>query len=136
MRILALVLALCACQVDALFRPARYQLVAPPAVYATWWAETSECVGIRADFARVGWGVMEDDSLGAFWADDIGPRIQKRHILTYGLWVEPHLILLSRSQVQNEWVVRHEMIHDLIQSPEHGAAFPRACTGLDATSGQ
>jgi hypothetical protein len=70
---------------------------------------------------------MEDDSLGAFWADDIGPRVQKRHILTYGLWVEPHLVLVSRSQIGNERMVRHEMLHDLLQSPEHDSPCFSLC---------
>ena len=63
MRIAVLVLALCACQANALLRPVGYELVAPPAVYATWWAETAECAGVRADFGRIGWAVMDDDSL-------------------------------------------------------------------------
>lgn len=136
MRMILLVLALCACRADALFRPVEYQLFAPPTLYAKWWAETERCLGVQADLARVGWAVMEDDSLGAFWAYESDGRGHKQRVLAAGLWVAPHLIIVSRSHLETEIVVRHEMIHDLLQSPEHGEAFPHRCAGAYQSPGR
>lgn len=129
MRTVLLLLILCGCQADALFRPLSYQLFAPPSVYATWWAATEECVGVRGDFGRVGWGVMEDDSLGMFWAREPDGQGRSWQVLAAGLWVPSHLILLSRSHVGTEYVVRHEMVHELRQVPGHGVLFLDRCSG-------
>ena len=127
MKTLLLILALCACRADALFKPIGYTFFAPPPVYATWWAKTAECAGVWADFGRVGWAVMEDDSLNAFWCDDIGYPAMKIGGLCHGAWVAPHLIILARSRIENEYVVRHEMLHDLLQSPEHTSPLFLSC---------
>ena len=74
---------------------------------------------------------MEDDSLGAFWVYETVDG-HKRRILAAGVWVSPHLILLSRSHIGTESVVRHEMLHDLLPTLAHESSLFVTCTGLPA----
>lgn len=78
----------------------------PLPVYATWWDEISTCAGRSEDMGRIAW----------WQATSI--MVNKR--IVRGQWERPHRITLVSSYVETENVVKHEMLHDLLDGdPKH-----------------
>ena len=73
----------------------------PPLVYLEWWKDIEECSGVEGDFSRVEW----------FLADSLVVEGD----FALGLWVSPHDIYLIRTVTSTSWVVKHEMLHDLLK---------------------
>ncbi len=98
----------------------------PPRIYATWWADVEGCSHLSAPFASVHYYyfpasgffyVKSDEVLGA-WSNQ-GNRIT----VAEGVALDP-------------FVVRHEMLHALLQTGDHPAAyFSTACVALVKVSG-
>ena len=89
------------------------QAIDAPADYGVWWSATEQCAGRTAAMSRVQWFTMPgrtsfmygDGQYDGYW------------------WNDVHWILLAGDKVQNGMIVRHEMLHDLLQTGEHPAAF-------------
>ncbi len=86
----------------------------PPEVYADWWDATEACSGLDGDFARVSWylatGITGDGKVAS------------------GRWSQPHDIVIVRGYEGDETIVRHEMLHDLLDGdPDHTSALWVAC---------
>jgi hypothetical protein len=79
----------------------------PPAEFLAWWSKTEQCSGLHANFARVQWYVVPGDSFSC-----PGGRC-------VGHWEDDHTIYIAEDWLDNEMVVRHEMLHDLIDRPGH-----------------
>ena len=73
----------------------------PPAVYLEWWKDLEVCSGTRGDYERVQW--FTADSLSIDGKDALG------------LWGAPHDIYLIHTVKNTSWVVKHEMLHDLLR---------------------
>lgn len=125
MRYLALFIALaataCVSIVDTeLTTPPDAMRGDPPAVYATWYAQTETCTGVTGDFGRVRWFTVP----GERWWDPVWSQY------VIGTFRLPHDIYVAESHIANIDVVKHEAIHDLLQG---GAADdPRfgQCSGI------
>ncbi len=112
-RALLFLLAVTACR--SAVEPADRVALDPPNEYRVWWNVTRQCVGRpEADFNRIRWWTATD-----VLVDE----------LASGLWVRDHDIYLRPEKVDAERVVRHEMIHDLLQSGDHESPFFRTCVG-------
>jgi hypothetical protein len=81
--------------------------MAPPSVYREWWARTQACSGLSGDFDRVEWLVVP----GASFECKSGQCV--------GHWHPGHQIYIAEEWVDNEMVVRHEMLHDLMNGGGH-----------------
>lgn len=79
----------------------------PPPVYRTWWAQTEACSGLAGDFDRVEWLVVPGHSFPCSSGNCAGH------------WQPGHQIFLASDWTMNELVVRHEMLHDLLQHSGH-----------------
>lgn len=79
----------------------------PPAIYREWWARTEACSGLSGDFDRVEWLVVRGESF------------ECRSGQCVGHWQPSHHIYIAESWVENEMVVRHEMLHDLLNGGGH-----------------
>jgi hypothetical protein len=79
----------------------------PLEVYREWWAKTEACSGRKADFDRIRWSVVE----GRSFPCESGQCV--------GHWESSHHIWIAREWMTNEMVVRHEMLHDLLDKPGH-----------------
>lgn len=79
----------------------------PPAVYREWWARTEECSGITGDFDRIEWLMVPGRSFAC------------RSGQCVGHWHPDHQIYIAEEWVENEMVVRHEMLHDLMRGGGH-----------------
>jgi len=95
-------------------------LTSPLEEYAAWYAQVEECAGVGGDFGAVRWFEVPAER----WWD---PYWEQYAI---GTWRAPHDIYISFAHLSNESVVKHEMVHDLLQG---GAAEdPRfeECSGI------
>lgn len=89
------------------FDPGDDSPMSPPAVYREWWAKTEACSGLRGDFDRVKWSVVPGHSF----------RCSSGRCA--GHWEPDHEVFLAEEWVMNEMVVRHEMLHDLLDRSGH-----------------
>ena len=91
--------------------PANAQPFAAPVEFRTWWARTEECSGRAGDLSRVDWFVVP----GAHTVETSdGPKV--------GVWSHSSAgvrIVLAGDYVGSELVVRHEMLHALLDREGH-----------------
>lgn len=100
----------------------------PQNSFRKWWSEIEECSGFHGNFNQIHWFHVKMEYI---------PCKNDATDLCSGLWVSPHNIYLpdaviTRLNFQSlsvndyynaERVIKHEMLHDLIQSPEHPPIF-------------
>ena len=88
-------------------------------LYQSWWAKTEACSGRKGDMAEVSFYAVDSPS-GA-----IALGTEKGH----GWWVRRgNRIYLPANSLSEEWLVRHEMLHALIQRGSHPTEkFVAAC---------
>jgi len=79
----------------------------PLPIYRVWHAAIEACAGRQSDFDAIIWWVA--DSLAA-------PPSAGADYETDATWTPPHTITLRRDRTGVEWVVKHELIHDLLQN--------------------
>lgn len=99
----------------------------PPQAYATWWQLTSACSGITGDFDAVRWYVVPG-------AETIPVRGREYH----GAWYRDgnRIVLAERAQ-QSGPLVRHEMLHALIDRGGHPREYYRSrCGGIVVCHGE
>jgi len=79
----------------------------PPAIYREWFAKTEACSGRTGNFDRLRWSVIEGYSFPCSSGQCAGHWRTNHHIFLAGDWV------------MDEMVVRHEMLHDLLERTGH-----------------
>ena len=85
----------------------------PPDRYRTLWSGVQSCSGESGSFGRVRWFVSSELRGGT-------------SIL--GQWLPPHNITIKAGYERHDDVVRHEMLHDLLDGdPTHSDAAWEAC---------
>jgi len=83
----------------------------PPPQYATWYAKTEACAQLQGAGGNIEWYVVPDV---ATFETSIGEKV--------GLWEKVgnvSRITIAGDYVANEMVVRHEMLHDLLERTGH-----------------
>lgn len=88
-------------------------------LYQEWWAKTEACSGRRGDMASV-----------AFYAVDApAGAIRLGKDVAHGWWVRGgNRVYLPANALADEWLVRHEMLHALLQRGSHPTRqFVTAC---------
>jgi len=86
-----------------------------PAIYREWWAKTEACSGLSGDFDRVEWLMVPGESFDCKSGQCVGH------------WHPGHQIYIAEPYLENEMVVRHEMLHDLL----NGGGHPNPPFGAD-----
>jgi len=97
--------------------PSGAVLLSPPPYYREWWARTESCAGLAGDFAAVEWYVVPGVSV---FETDAGPKV--------GLWAHSSAgqrIVLAGEYAGHELVVRHEMLHALLDRGGHPPEYFR-----------
>ena len=79
----------------------------PPPIYREWFAKTEACSGRTGDFDRLNWSVIEGHSFPCSSGECAGH------------WRTSHHIFLAGDWVMDEMVVRHEMLHDILDRTGH-----------------
>ena len=110
---LGLLVSIAACEALAPSAPLpeNAQLMSAPPQFMEWWQKTEECSGLRGDPSQIEWYVVPNVSV--FSTGD-GEKV--------GLWTrssEGTRIILAGNYMQNELVVRHEMLHALLDHEGH-----------------
>jgi hypothetical protein len=100
----------------------------PPPVYRQWWSSVEQCSGLRGDFSRVLW--YEVPSAPGMWG--FACPNEPPGLYCTGEWHSPHTIMVAGpNQIYpgghryDSLMVKHEMLHDLTQSGDHGPLFAR-----------
>jgi hypothetical protein len=88
-------------------------------LYHAWWTKTEECSGIRGDMSQVVFYAVDSPS-GAI---SLGTEV------AHGWWMRNgNRIYLPANALGEEWLVRHEMLHALLQRGSHPpGVFVGAC---------
>jgi hypothetical protein len=95
--------------------PAQAQQVLPPDEYRTWWSETEACAGRSGDIDQIAWYLVPD-----------AETFDSKSGLKVGLWThsgEGVRIVIAGNYADNELVVRHEMLHALLDREGHPAEY-------------
>ncbi len=100
----ALILGAAACEGNPFAPLGNVERFNPPAIYRDWYQQEATCAGLTGRFDAITWEV----------ADSFMSAPGQRTV--FATWTAPHLIRLRRDQVMNEYLVKHEMLHDLVQS--------------------
>ena len=101
--------------------PTKAEPFTPPAVYREWWALTEACSGLQGDFTRIGW----------FHVPGAESIPLPDGTLVNGRWdrVSNRIVLAGQSERFGD-LVRHEMLHALLQAGGHPRdAFIGRCGG-------
>jgi hypothetical protein len=95
----------------------------PPPVYDLWWEMVSACSGEGAPLSRVKWYVVPGASTVAVHGDHYA-----------GYWSEAgNAIVLAEASMLDGSLVRHEMLHSLIEQVGHSRSnFLGRCGGVVA----
>lgn len=95
------------------FDPPHAATFSPPADFAAFWTANEICAGKSGPWTRIRW----------FRVPSLPDNLE-------GAWDLPHRVFLTdyvlSDEVSNEYreyVVRHEMLHDLLQTAAHPPAF-------------
>lgn len=107
--------------------PPHGRLLAVPALFAVMWQETEACSGITADMNRVTWfsaPTLEVDGQKA-----AGYTNWRAHYISLA---DPLVVLVEQGDTIAAKIVRHEMLHDLIQQSGHPAEFGSLCASVVA----
>jgi hypothetical protein len=88
-------------------------------LYQGWWAKTEACSGHVGDMSKVTFYAVDAPSGG----------IALGHEIAHGWWVrEGNRVYLPANALGEEWLVRHEMLHALLQRGSHpNDQFVAAC---------
>lgn len=117
---LAVFVAGCSSGTEPLPLPAGAVLMdPPPAIYETWWHEVESCSGKTGDFAAISWYYVPGS--GGFGVGSGAELV--------GIWQpQHHSITLADYVRQDGMVVRHEMLHAILQRADHpGDYFVQKC---------
>ena len=88
-------------------------------LYSEWWRRTEECSGRTGDMSRVTFYAVDAPTGG----------IGLNGTVAHGWWVrQGNRIYLPANALGEEWLVRHEMLHALLQTGAHPTnQFVEAC---------
>ena len=110
-----ILLCLCLVACSDLTAPTDVEPFEPPPIYTVWWHELETCTGHTADMGRITWFKTP----GGF-----DPGDGDYH---HGIWTPPHNIYLDANLMDVEWLVKHEMLHDLVDGAKHDHPMFRKC---------
>ncbi|MDB4884138.1 MAG: hypothetical protein JWL95_2904 [Gemmatimonadetes bacterium] len=106
--------------------PARSVPWSPPAQYRFWWTLTEACAGRQGDMGAVQWYL---------WPE-AGPILLDGKRYDGYWWQAGSRILLSDEFTDDGQVVRHEMLHQLLQRDGHPTEyFDERCGGVVSGTG-
>ena len=108
MKLSMLLLLLASCKVP--FEPPGARPLVPTDSFPVWWRELEDCSGTTGDLSRIGWFEAPSQVNGMFYCGSI---------MALGCWVRPHTVYLVEGNIRNRWLIKHEMIHDLLQRGDH-----------------
>jgi len=82
-----------------------------PGTYQAWFAKTEQCSGLRGTYQTISWYVVPD---AATFETSAGPKV--------GMWEKSGSVIrivIAGRYADHEMVVRHEMLHDILDREGH-----------------
>jgi hypothetical protein len=95
--------------------PAGAVALATPAIYRDWHQRTQSCSGLAGDFSTVQFYVVPGVDT---FPTEVGPKV--------GMWTREgrtNRIIVAGNYLAHEMVVRHEMLHALLQREGHPSSY-------------
>jgi len=93
----------------------------PLPVYSRWWSQVEACSGLRGDFNHVLYYKIPG-------ATGFNFRTLRN---VPAMWMEDDRIVVAENSVRSGQIVRHQMLHSLMQQGHHKRdAYLQACAGL------
>lgn len=83
----------------------------PPAVYAELWQQVESCSGKTGDWHRITWLAVPTE------------QFDTPEGFAAGRWQPQHIVYLSDAGQRSYATIKHEMLHDLLQTGEHPPVF-------------
>jgi hypothetical protein len=102
--------------------PATATVMSPPEQYRAWWTATESCSGLQGRFESIQWYVVPDSMT---FSTESGEKV--------GLWSESSAgtrIIIAGAYANHELVVRHEMLHALLDREGHPPEYFQTKCGL------
>lgn len=96
----------------------------PPPAYEVWFEELETCTGETGDFSRFRFFEVRAPLEGSLFPCD------SRSGTCIGEWKLPYDILLAPQLLDFEGLVKHEMLHALLQVRGHPDVFNRCSPGF------
>lgn len=93
----------------------------PPDLYREWYRQAERCSGLTGDFDQVTWLIGGE------------PHPEGEDRIAAGQWIRPRTIWISRPYRDVQWVVMHEVLHELRQRGGHPANPFETCRVTQAT---
>jgi hypothetical protein len=92
----------------------------PLAEYAVWYSQVELCTGVTGSFGDVHWFEVPHSR----WWDPVWEQY------AIGTWRAPHDIYLANAELSNESLVKHEIVHDLLQGGLTYDPRFKSCSGI------
>lgn len=121
-RTVALLALLTGAAVGSPALPTAAQPFAPPPHFREWWRRTEACAGLKGNFDRIAWYQVPH---ARTFPTRLGEKV--------GLWTRQEhgtRIVVAEAYRDDELVVRHEMLHDLLDRGGHPAEYFEVRCGL------
>lgn len=91
-----------------------------PAIYFAWYTQLEDCTKLTGHFENIVWFVVPAPSFPC--------HSDTNYCL--GMWAAGHTILLAGPSARDSVIVKHEMLHDLLDGDSnHKNKFFKTCTG-------
>lgn len=87
--------------------------------YVAWWSEIQACSGLAGAFDRLSFFVVVEPLFVQGRQFPCGPN----GVMCNGMWEPPHDITLAPAHLDTERLVKHEMLHDLLEAAGHPPVF-------------
>lgn len=112
------VLVLYGCADQGLPLPCGAERFTPPDIYRRWWGEVEECSGRTAGFDSITWYFVGDDTTQTFRSTTAEHPSEPQEVC--GLAIpESGIVVVAKGMLGNEYVLRHEILHILANTPRH-----------------
>ncbi|MEZ4424686.1 MAG: hypothetical protein R3E98_14850 [Gemmatimonadota bacterium] len=94
-----------------------------PEEYLRWFGEVAECMGRERDATPERFRVIR-------WYEGVEIRNPSEGKYALGLWVEPHKITVRTDVADLDYVIKHELVHELLRDGSHEQRFFKQCAGV------
>lgn len=91
----------------------------PPQIYSVWWDEAAECSGGQGRLVDIEFHAVLDPALSS----GEGFRCFESGRTCQGAFVRPNEIYIAAALTENEWIVKHEMLHALVGPEESPVTY-------------
>ena len=94
-----------------------------PEAYSIWFKQVAHCMGMDAEATEERFSVIR-------WYQGVEIRNPSEGKYALGLWESPHKITIRSDLSEVDYVVKHELVHELLRDGSHNQEYFRMCAGV------